>query len=240
MLKFAVKYSFLILLLASCTSLKTAFTGNKNTPNHTIVSSEKKEAKFLNEISTPVEKNSAKQEIAKQEPGEAKENITTATKSYYPEAGIEKASPLQFKYSLLMNTPVEEVTNTKMFEFIDEWYGTKYRLGGTAKSGIDCSAFSQYLFAAVFGISLPRTVREQYKLTSHISRTELKEGDLIFFNTRGSISHVGIYLQNNKFVHASTSGGVMISDIFDSYWVRRFSGVGRLKEQPVVAGAGGQ
>jgi lipoprotein Spr len=71
-------------------------------------------------------------------------------------------------------------------------------------------------------------------LTNRISRTELKEGDLIFFNTHGGISHVGVYLQNNKFVHASTSGGVMISDIFDEYWVRRFVGVGRLKDRESV------
>jgi lipoprotein Spr len=121
-----------------------------------------------------------------------------------------------------------------MFEFIDNWYGTKYQLGGTTKKGIDCSAFSQYLFDDVYGINLPRTAREQYKITNRISRTELKEGDLIFFNTRGGVSHVGVYLQNNKFVHASASEGVAISDIFDSYWVRRFIGVGRLKEESVV------
>jgi lipoprotein Spr len=115
-----------------------------------------------------------------------------------------------------------------MFEFIDSWYGTPYKLGGTSKAGIDCSAFTQFLFSAVYCISLPRTTKEQYSLTSRISRTELKEGDLIFFNTRGGVSHVGVYLQNNKFVHSSTSGGVMISDIFEEYWVKRFVGVGRL------------
>ena len=138
------------------------------------------------------------------------------------------------KYAVLLSTPAEEVKNTKMFEFIDDWYGTPYRLGGTTKKGVDCSAFSQFLFASVYGFSIPRTAREQYNLTSRISRTELKEGDLIFFNTRGGVSHVGVYLQNNKFVHVSTSGGVVISDIFDEYWVRRFVGVGRLKEKESI------
>ena len=140
----------------------------------------------------------------------------------------------QVKYAVLLNTPAEEVKNTKMFEFIDDWYGTPYRLGGTTKKGVDCSAFSQFLFASVYGLNIPRTAREQYNLTNRISRTELKEGDLIFFNTRGGVSHVGVYLQNNKFVHASTSGGVMISDIFDEYWARKFVGVGRLKDRESV------
>lgn len=234
MLKNAVKYSILVLSLSSCASLKTAFTGKKESTNTSSVSAGKKEAVFLNEISMPVEKVNTKQETI------SPNTITQPVpKKYIPEPTGEMASPLQMKYSVLMNTPAQQVTNTKMFEFIDDWYGTKYRLGGTTKNGIDCSAFTQYLFAAVFGISLPRTAREQYKLTNRISRTELKEGDLIFFNTRGGVSHVGVYLQNNKFVHASTSGGVMISDIFDQYWVRRFIGVGRIKED-VVAVASGQ
>jgi murein DD-endopeptidase / murein LD-carboxypeptidase len=62
----------------------------------------------------------------------------------------------------------------------------------------------------------------------------LKEGDLLFYNTRGGISHVGIYLQNNKFVHAASSEGVMISDIFDPYWMKRFMGVGRVERQAMA------
>ena len=115
-----------------------------------------------------------------------------------------------------------------MLESVDEWYGTRYRLGGTTKSGIDCSAFVQACFLAAFGITLPRTAREQYKATKRISRTELKEGDLVFFNTRGGVSHVGIYLQNNKFIHASTSQGVVVSDMFDAYYLKRYVGAGRM------------
>jgi lipoprotein Spr len=237
MLKNVVIYSGFVLSLASCTSLKTAFTGKKENVNPAVASAEKKESIFLDKISMPVEKSSTRLEPVSPGNTTKPETFITKTKIYEPALSVEKVSPLQIKYSVLMNTPVEEVTNTRMFEFIDDWYGTKYRLGGTTKKGIDCSAFSQYLFAAVFGISLPRTAREQYKMTNRISRTELKEGDLIFFNTRGGVSHVGVYLQNNKFVHASTSEGVAISDIFDSYWVRRFIGVGRLKNETIVASA---
>jgi lipoprotein Spr len=121
------------------------------------------------------------------------------------------------------------VKNINLVSLIDEWMGTRYRLGGTSKSGIDCSAFMQVLFTGIYGISLPRTAREQYNMSQRISRTDLKEGDLIFFNTTGGVSHVGMYLQNNKFVHASSSG-VTISDIFDEYWVKRFIGVGRVQD----------
>jgi lipoprotein Spr len=217
----------MIVLLASCASLKTAFTGN-NVPanNSTAV---KKETKFL-EIDVPVESSKGVKEKEKSESA-AKKEVSTTRNSYARESNAENLSVLQVKYAVLLNTPAEEVKNPKMFEFIDDWYGTPYRLGGTTKKGVDCSAFSQFLFASVYGLSIPRTAREQYNLTNRISRTQLNEGDLIFFNTRGGISHVGVYLQNNKFVHASTSGGVMISDIFDEYWASKFAGVGRLKDR---------
>lgn len=220
----------MIVLLASCASLKTAFTGN-NVPanNSTAV---KKETKFL-EIDMPVESSKGVKEKEKSEPAVKKE-VNATRNSFHRESNAENLSALQVKYAVLLNTPAEEVKNPKMFEFIDDWYGTPYRLGGTTKKGVDCSAFSQFLFASVYGLSIPRTAREQYNWTNRISRTQLNEGDLIFFNTRGGISHVGVYLQNNKFVHASTSGGVMISDIFDEYWARKFVGVGRLKDPESV------
>lgn len=225
-------YWALIVLLTGCSSLKTAFTGNRpsSAPSATV----KKETKFLSEIDVPVE--SSKYEVENRStapvPVAKKETATTRNSSYRNDA--EDLSYIQIKYAVLLNTPAEEVRNAKMFEFIDDWYGTPYRLGGTTKKGIDCSAFTQFLFAGVYGLSIPRTAREQYSLTSRVSRTELKEGDLIFFSTRGGISHVGVYLQNNKFVHASTSGGVMISDIFEDYWARKFVGVGRLKNSESV------
>jgi lipoprotein Spr len=181
----------------------------------------------------PVESSKGVKEKG-QEKSVAKKETATTRNSTHRESDAENLSVLQIKYAVLLSTPAEEVKNTKMFEFIDDWYGTPYHLGGTTKKGVDCSAFSQFLFASVYGLSIPRTAREQYNLTNRISRTELKEGDLIFFNTRGGISHVGVYLQNNKFVHASTSGGVMISDIFDEYWAKKFVGVGRLKDRESV------
>jgi cell wall-associated NlpC family hydrolase len=233
MLKQATLYSIMIVLLASCASLKTAFTGSKPTASANNSMAVKKETKFLDQIDMPVESSKGVKE-KEQEKSVVKKETSTTRNSTYRESDAENLSVLQVKYAVLLNTPAEEVKNTKMFEFIDNWYGTPYRLGGTTKKGVDCSAFSQFLFASVYGFSIPRTAREQYNLTSRISRTQLNEGDLIFFNTRGGISHVGVYLQNNKFVHAATSGGVMISDIFDEYWAKKFVGVGRLKDRESV------
>src|SRR6188768_527596 len=233
MLKQVTLYSIMIVLLASCASLKTAFTCNNGTASANNSTAVKKEAKFLDQIDVPVESSKAVKE-KEQEKTLAKKETSTTRNSTHRESNTENLSALQIRYAVLLSTPAEEVKNTKMFEFIDDWYGTPYSLGGTTKKGVDCSAFSQFLFASVYGLGIPRTAREQYNLTNRISRTELKEGDLIFFNTHGGISRVGVYLQNNKFVHAATSGGVMISDIFDEYWVRRFVGVGRLKEKESI------
>jgi lipoprotein Spr len=230
MLKQVSIYSLLIVLLASCSSLKTAFTGNRQTASTSSANTVKKETKFLNQIDVPVESTTSRSGD-KDVTVSSKKEVEPVREKTYRKDDEEKLSVLQIKYAVLLNTPAEEVKNTKMFEFIDDWYGTPYRLGGTTKKGVDCSAFTQFLFTSVYGLSIPRTAREQYNLTSRISRTQLKEGDLIFFNTRGGVSHVGVYLQNNKFVHASTSGGVMISDVFDEYWARKFVGVGRLKNK---------
>lgn len=141
---------------------------------------------------------------------------------------LEMFSINQFKYAIQLNVPVETITNVSLYNLIDEWWSTPYRLGGISKKGIDCSAFVQTLMLGVFAVQLPRTAREQRSVSTSIEPEELREGDLVFFNTRGGVSHVGVYLHNNKFVHASTSGGVMISDLNEEYWRRKFVGAGRI------------
>lgn len=149
-------------------------------------------------------------------------------------SALENFVPVQFKYAILLNQSVEKLTNLVLYRNIDDWYGTRYRYGGQSARGIDCSAFMQVLGQYTYGWKLPRTAREQFKLMTPIRREDLREGDFVFFNTTGGISHVGMYLQNNKFIHSSSSQGVSVGDLNSQYWSRRFLGARRMPELPVV------
>ncbi|PRO66292.1 NlpC/P60 family protein [Alkalicoccus urumqiensis] len=105
--------------------------------------------------------------------------------------------------------------------------GTPYRWGGTTTSGFDCSGFTGYAFAKA-GIDLPRTAAQQYQVGTPVSRSNLQPGDLVFFNTRGGISHNGIYIGGNKFIHSSSSKGVSIASLGNVYWSPRYVGAKRV------------
>ena len=143
---------------------------------------------------------------------------------------VEKANWLQLKYSIQMDIAVEEMNNIPLLQKIDEWWGTPYLYGGSSKRGVDCSYFTLDVMNAIYNTNLKRTAAEQYTQSEKIDWTDLKEGDLIFFKTDASrsITHVGIYMTNNKFVHASTSQGVTISDLSEPYWQKRLYSLGRV------------
>jgi cell wall-associated NlpC family hydrolase len=109
--------------------------------------------------------------------------------------------------------------------------GISYRLGGnTPASGFDCSGMVRYVFQNAVGLSLPRRAEEISRVGKKISRDELKPGDLVFYRTlRRAFSHVGIYLGNNRFIHAPSSGGaVRVDDMGEHYWSVRFTGARRV------------
>jgi len=143
---------------------------------------------------------------------------------------VSTLNSIQAKYATLLSVVPEAISNFTLYHFIDEWYGVRYRLGGTSKAGIDCSAFVQKVYENVFGLNLVRTAMAQFGMTKVIHDKNLcHEGDLVFFNIHGSgISHVGIFLMNNFFVHASSSHGIMISSLDDKYWQRKFACAGRV------------
>ena len=157
-------------------------------------------------------------------PGKNKNILTTTEETLV----IESFTALQFKYAQLLDVEVESVTNLTLFAEIDKWQGTRYRYGGATEKGIDCSAYTGTLVHHVFGLVLPRTAREQFANCIKLDKEEMLQGDLVFFNTRGGISHVGMYLGNGYFTHASTSIGVTISNLSEDYWSRKFIGGGRL------------
>ncbi|MFN7911742.1 MAG: C40 family peptidase [Bacteroidota bacterium] len=121
-----------------------------------------------------------------------------------------------------------EVEKSKLYSFITEWYGTPYKYGGCDKNGTDCSCFTHLLFKQVYNRTIERSSGDIYKACDKIKRSHLKEGDLVFFVTNGKgISHVGVFLKDEKFVHASTSKGVMISSLTEAYFEKTFYGAGR-------------
>jgi len=228
MVKQLITASTIVLLLAA-NSQVAAQNKKGSGPQAT-----KTNIRFLDDIEVGLDEAPASQDTKISAPKSVKQEVAYQAKKEIAAAdvfSIEKANSLQLKYSILLDTEVELVRNLPLFEKIEEWWGTRYRYGGTNKNGIDCSAFVQVMFSSVLGIALPRTAREQYGATRRMQEDEeLKEGDLVFFNTTGGVSHVGIYLQNNKFVHSATSGGVMISDLDEAYWSKRFLGAGRYQK----------
>lgn len=144
---------------------------------------------------------------------------------------IEYIPPSYFRYAILLDVEVEQLSNDKLIQYIHQWWGVPYKYGGSSMNGIDCSNFVKGITQFTYGVSLPRTSRDQAAFCKTIDKSELREGDLVFFNTSVGISHVGLYLANNKFVHASSSLGVIISSLDESYWKKRFVKAGRLEKQ---------
>ncbi|PKF50728.1 NlpC/P60 family protein [Enterovibrio nigricans] len=112
--------------------------------------------------------------------------------------------------------------NYALNQYFDEWKGTPYRWGGSNKKGIDCSAFTQQAYHAIFEHSLPRTTTQQVKNGKKVALTNANYGDLVFFKTGSRRYHVGIYIGEREFMHASTSKGVIISTLDNPYWSARF------------------
>jgi murein DD-endopeptidase / murein LD-carboxypeptidase len=115
--------------------------------------------------------------------------------------------------------------------FVMEWYGVKYKLGGSTKKGIDCSQFTKKLYWEVYGLKLGKNCAEQWNQTKRIKKDSLKVGDIVFFRSRQSPSgwHCGLYLGNDSFAHAANKKeGVKISSLFEPRYLRSYKGAGRL------------
>ncbi len=132
--------------------------------------------------------------------------------------------------SQIMGVALSATSNMKLFNFVYDWIGTPYRFGGNTRKGIDCSAFTKELYSQVFNMDIERSSRDIFSMVTPVRRDDLKEGDLVFFKIHSRrISHVGIYLGNNRFAHASVKG-VAIGSLDDPYYKRYFYRGGRMLE----------
>lgn len=133
-------------------------------------------------------------------------------------------------YAELLGVHEKDIGNIELYSFIDEWMGAPHRLGGQLKSGIDCSGFINQLYNQVYDKTIPRASYEMAEVVKRKYENQLVEGDLIFFSFgKGKVDHVGMYLRNNKFVHVSTSKGVIISDLHETWFYKYFVRGGTVK-----------
>ena len=137
----------------------------------------------------------------------------------------KKTKPLSLECSIMPLTAEEKSIKRSMVlleQFFEEWKSVKHRMGGLSKRGVDCSGFVQLTLKNQFDVKIPRTTGLQVRLGKTIPKHKLKTGDLVFFRTSPRVKHVGIYLNDNTFIHTSSSKGVMKSSLSRGYWAKKY------------------
>ncbi len=147
------------------------------------------------------------------------------------------APALNFKDTLYYNYYAQTLgvkfnysEDKQLLATVADWLGTPYRSGAASKKGTDCSGFVSKVYQEVYGISLTHSSRSMFQSVERIKKSAIKAGDLVFFR-RGPgkpIYHVGIYLNNNKFIHSASNGGVMVSSLNQAYYARNYYAAGRV------------
>lgn len=134
--------------------------------------------------------------------------------------------------SIRLGVDIDLHDNHRLYVASSEWIGVPYRAGGDTRRGTDCSGLVAQLYKRVYRTRLSRSTDGQLKESQKVSRSALREGDMVFFtgrNSRKKVGHVGIYLKNGKFIHASTSRGVIVSSLTEKYYKDHWLCGGRVK-----------
>lgn len=130
-------------------------------------------------------------------------------------------------------TETKEYDNDVLTAYCNDWLGSPYKLGGVTKKGVDCSGFVYSTYKDLYDVTLPRRSAEMISAVEAINtKDSLQKGDILFFNNKaGKINHVGIYLENNRFIHSSSSRGIIISTLEETYWKQHYRCGGRLPQE---------
>jgi cell wall-associated NlpC family hydrolase len=183
----------------------------------------------------------SKQYLAHQQPtGPAQDSENASLDSFEPSSPFGRFNSAEFAAPTLdtnrvasnnpfFQTAVSGPFNSRLVALAYSQIGTLYRAGGVEPAtGFDCSGFTSWVFSKL-GVNLPRSSREQFLEGKVIAKSQLRKGDLVFFGTKKHITHVGIYLEDNKFIHSSSSGDtVKISSLDDPTWERKYTGARRV------------
>jgi cell wall-associated NlpC family hydrolase len=152
-----------------------------------------------------------------------------STKQKTSESSEANVDDVITTYSQRLGVAPSALKNRALYHFVEAWEGVPYKYGGVSETGVDCSGFVGILYRQVYQQNLPRTAAEMSLKSKAVKRDQLEEGDLVFFDIEGKkTSHVGVYLQNGMFIHASTSRGVIISSLSLAYYDKAFSHGGRV------------
>jgi lipoprotein Spr len=218
----------LSIFIAGCSSSSTSQRYNQPKPN--LEPPQTKKVRFTSVDSTETKSNSTKTSTV------TYKNIPDSTQVEFDEIPVESnpidKSKFVANYSKLQNFNIALTNREKILFEVIKYIDTPYKYGGNTENGIDCSAFTKGVYQNSIAIELPRTAREQYGVGEKIDIEELKFGDLIYFNTtkRSFPGHVGIYLGDDQFVHASRSLGVTVSSLSEPYYKKRFVGARRVEK----------
>jgi lipoprotein Spr len=139
-------------------------------------------------------------------------------------------TPKESSLTTKVSAPQSDNIKSKILAEYSQWKGTRYHWGGNSHRGIDCSALMQAIMHGSMNMNLPRTTSQQIHNGYHIAQDELKPGDLVFFKTSKSTRHVGVYVGNNEFIHASKLKGVTVSSLANNYWQAHYETARRITE----------
>lgn len=205
-------------------SVSVANTKKTNAEDSTSQVSKKQTAVAASDSTGNKEQKTSVEQVQKQDSTKATEKIADSSSTKQPAKKMDAASKPKKE-----TKPAARPTNLE--KYAKEWLGAKYVYGAASKKKTDCSGYVMQVYKGFYGISLDHNAQRIYDdgRGYSIRRTKLQEGDLVFFGNFWKISHVGIYLKGNRFIHASTSDGVVITSMDDKYWSSKYKGARRFK-----------